>query len=185
MPDRDDLDSLLDAALNTYADPGPSSGLEHRVLARISTQNTPVWPRWRLHWAALAAVPAGLVLMFILAPWRHVPPHIAPKAVAPAVLPMTASTVTPETPPPGWQAIARVTRTADRVSPQPAAPPKLDIFPAPTPLSKQEQALVRFVTQTSETQHKDFMEAQQQAAAPLRIASISIPPIEPPVEGKE
>ena len=32
MPEKDDLDRLLDSALSTYADPGPESGLEERVL---------------------------------------------------------------------------------------------------------------------------------------------------------
>ncbi len=39
MREKDELDSLLDAALVTYADPGPDSGLEQRILARISAEN--------------------------------------------------------------------------------------------------------------------------------------------------
>ena len=36
MREKDDLDLLLDSALATYADPGPESGLEDRVLATLS-----------------------------------------------------------------------------------------------------------------------------------------------------
>jgi hypothetical protein len=35
MREKDDLDLLLDSALATYADPGPESGLEDRVLAGL------------------------------------------------------------------------------------------------------------------------------------------------------
>lgn len=39
MPDnRDELDRLVDSALATYADPGPDSDLERRVLNRIATE---------------------------------------------------------------------------------------------------------------------------------------------------
>ena len=36
MPDKDDLDLLLDSALSTYADPGPRAGLEERVLSALN-----------------------------------------------------------------------------------------------------------------------------------------------------
>ena len=77
MPDKDDLDLLLDSALSTYADPGPDAGLganfEQRVLARIAAAQTSPErkqaPRrtW-LPWAIALPLAAGLVLLLLLAP---------------------------------------------------------------------------------------------------------------------
>jgi hypothetical protein len=70
--------------------------------------------------------------------------------------------------------------------PQSAIPrPKLDIFPTPQPLDPGEEALARFAAQAPEAERKAFLEAQQQADAPLHIAAIHIKPLElPDDEGK-
>lgn len=190
MPERDPLDTLdrlLDAALSTYADPGPDSGLEAGILARIGTERRSGQRRsWRLLWAAgLPALAACLLLLLAPALWRHAAPHTAPRIQPSAEHPLAASSAPPALAKPVRRSVRHAARTPGRPIPQPAATPKLDVFPAPAPLSRQEQALVRFVATTSVAQRKDLMQAQQQAVAPLRIAAISIPPIEPPAEGKE
>ena len=48
MGNSDELDILLDSALTTYADPGPDSGLDQRILTRISTEAAPAPRRPRL-----------------------------------------------------------------------------------------------------------------------------------------
>src|SRR5258708_31997743 len=73
MCDKDDLDLLIDAALASYADPGPNDGLEHRMLARIgSTRKVPETreaPRRRwLPWAVALPLTAGVFLVFLTAP---------------------------------------------------------------------------------------------------------------------
>ena len=40
MREKDDLDLLIDSALATYADPGPDSGLEDRLLVGLSAVRT-------------------------------------------------------------------------------------------------------------------------------------------------
>jgi hypothetical protein len=77
MPDKDELDVLLDSALSTYADPGPESGpessLAQRVLlslaaaraAREGHSRSPKPRRW-LAWAIAIPVAASLLLWFSL-----------------------------------------------------------------------------------------------------------------------
>lgn len=187
MAERDPLDRLLDAALSTYADPGPDSGLEAGILARIGAERTAGHRHhWRLLWAAgMPALAACLLLLLAPALWRHAAPHTAPRIQPSAEHPLIASSARPALAKPVRRSVRHVVRTPDSSIPRPTATPKLDVFPAPEPLSPQEQALVRFVAMTSVAQRKDLMQAQQQAVAPLRITAISIPPIEPPAEGKE
>jgi hypothetical protein len=84
-------------------------------------------------------------------------------------------------------AAARPHRSAAPALAASAPRPKLGVFPAPAPLSAEEQALARVVAQSSEEQRESFLRQQQQTGEPIRISSISIPPISisPPDEGKE
>ncbi len=177
MPDRDSLDRLLDAALSNYAEPAP--GLDRRVLARISAADA---PRRRFVWLWPAAI-AAAALLLVVEPWRSsLPPHTAPRAtIAP---PPARAAVEP--PPAPRLAPPRLQHTAaPRAIAAPAPLPRLDIFPAPTPLSPQEQALARLIAQSSAKERNTLIAAQQEADAPIRISAISIPPLQPPDEGKE
>jgi hypothetical protein len=94
MPEKDELDRLLDSALASYADPGAGSGLEQRVLSSLAAPgaqgNTrsdvaryrrwPAryrrWPaRYRLWpaWAVAVPVAAALLLWFSIAKIHHAP----------------------------------------------------------------------------------------------------------------
>jgi hypothetical protein len=78
MPDRDDLDLLLDSALATYADPGPDSGLEQRVLTSLADARTARegrsrqtrLPRW-LVWSVAVPIAASLLLWIGMEQFRH------------------------------------------------------------------------------------------------------------------
>jgi hypothetical protein len=76
--DKDDLDLLLDSALATYADPGPDSGLEDRVLAALAAAHAEttarIQPRrWRwLPWVIAIPVAACVILLWMLVPTRVV-----------------------------------------------------------------------------------------------------------------
>jgi hypothetical protein len=61
--------------------------------------------------------------------------------------------------------------------------PKLNVFPAPQPLSPEEQILARFVTEAPPAERAAFLDAQRQADSSLDIATIHIPPLDPPVKG--
>ena len=70
MREKDPLDLLIDSALSTYADPGPDSGLEDRVLTAVAVRNETSrvrarWsPRW-LPWAIAVPIAAVLILLWL------------------------------------------------------------------------------------------------------------------------
>jgi hypothetical protein len=65
MPEKDELDLLLDSALAKYADPGVDSGLEQRVLEALAVERgggrVAGWWR-RLAWAIAVPVAASLLI---------------------------------------------------------------------------------------------------------------------------
>ncbi|HEV2136758.1 MAG TPA: hypothetical protein VGR47_21240 [Terracidiphilus sp.] len=68
---HDELDGLLDSALATYADPGPDSGLEDRIVNRIAAEAARVPRRRWLVWAIAAPVAVGLLIIAGLVGVRH------------------------------------------------------------------------------------------------------------------
>jgi hypothetical protein len=185
MAERDNLDRLLDAALSTYADPSPN--LAPRVLVQVSARYAARTRRRQWLWAAgFASTAIAAILLLLIAPWRTLQPRVAPSHEA-AVTSLPLKPVLPvEAPRTARHASQRAPRMPQPRIPAAAAPsPKEDFFPSPRPLSAEEQALIHLVTVSSAAQRDRLLAQQQQITAPLRIASISIPPIEPPTEGKE
>jgi hypothetical protein len=188
MSDQEnELDRAIDAALSTYADPGPDFGLEARLMARINTARIQAEGEYRHRgsrslWAC-GALAAAACTVLLIAPWRSASPHAAARITArerpEAVAAAGTSIPQPGKPTTAQSHIAGLHATAHN------APPKLGVFPIPTPLTGEEQALVHFATQNSEAQVKSLLPAEQPADAPIDIAAISIPPIKPPSEGKE
>jgi hypothetical protein len=200
MREKDDLDLLIDSALVTYADPGPDSGLEDRVLTTLSTVRAETSPgriRWRrrwLPWAFALPIAAGLLLLW-LSPRREKPLPAsepqearegAPTAVAPHV--NSSSEVRPRLPHSPQVPQSSAVRVAHPASPvqtaQAASLPKLDVFPTPQPLTAEERALVVAVTQTPLPAQEALVEAESLEHQPVRIAEIHIPPLEPPDQGQ-
>lgn len=200
MREKDDLDLLIDSALATYADPGPDSWLENRVLvtlAAVRTETSQVRTRWRrgwLPWAIAIPIAAGL-LFLLLSPARHKPlpasePQQAHEGAPTATTPRAGSSseVRPRLPNrseiPHRHAI-RITQPASPVQTALAAPlPKLDVFPTPQPLTAEERALVVVAAQTPLPAREALIEAQSLDITPVRIAEIHIPPLEPPDQGQ-
>ena len=193
MPERDDLDRLLDSALATYAE--PRGGLEKRALARVMTrvdEEHSVGPaprrRW-LVWAVAISLTACIALYVSISVVRQ--PHAnkvqpAPKHEQASLPPLqTAPQKTLHAVGPSKaRAAAEVIQHPNTTAATAAAPkPKLDVFPAPQPLSAQEQALIALAKQSPELRREALARAQQDDT-PLRISEIQIPPILPPDEGK-
>lgn len=183
MLDREELDRLIDAALSSYA--APETGVETRVLARIAaTRRRRQVRNWLIAGSGLALAASILLLFGFNIRLAHTPrttnrtEHFTATATPAIVVPAPhlASPTKPHR-----IAAAEHLRTGTRLP----ATPKLAVFPTPIPLSAEERALVRLATETTSEERKNLLEARQQAAEPLHIASISIPPIEPPPEGKE
>ena len=194
MREKDDLDLLIDSALATYADPGPESGLEDRVLvtlAAVRTETPRERVRWRsrwLPWAVALPIAAGLLFLW-LSPRRDKPlpasePQEARSAALRAIAPRanSSSGVRPEVP---HRHAVHVAQPTTPVQTAQAAPlPKLDVFPTPQPLTAEERALVLVVTQTPLPAREALVEAQSLDDSPVRIAEIQIPPLEPPDQGQ-
>jgi len=62
--------------------------------------------------------------------------------------------------------------------------PKLDIFPAPQPLSPQEQFLAELATHLPKAERERLLSGYNSQNAPLEISSIKISPITVPMLGK-
>lgn len=184
MADRDDLDRLLDAALSTYADASPD--LAPRVLTQVSARAATRSRRLLWIWGAGLVTAMAAALLLLIAPWHTPQPQLAPRTEASVLPPSPEHTIPAEAPSATHDAVAHAQRiTFTRIPAISAPPPKQDIFPAPRPLSAEEQALAHLVAHSSQDQRRDLLAAQQQSDAPIRISDISIPPIQPPDEGKE
>ena len=191
MPERDDLDMLIDSALSTYAEPRP--GIEQRILAHIeavSSTQSGICRGWRL-WVLAGALAMAVVLLVGIPRLMHrevsvttaratVPdrgPVAVPKNAIPQVpvrhLPRVVKSVlgTAQT-----KGSTKNTEYSQR--------PKLDVFPASQPLSTQERALVALATVPSASGRESLMAKQRQLDEPLEISAIQIAPITMPDEGK-
>jgi hypothetical protein len=188
---HDELDRQLDAALATYADPGPDSGLDQRILNRIAAEIEPAPRRRWLPWAIALPVAAGLLVFAVLSGTRPVQtPSNAPQQAHISQQPPSTSTEAanrlPSRPAPIHRAGAPPAKPHPRravLASRSAPLPKLEIFPTVRPLSPQEETLVNFAAQASKSERESLVSAQQEGEAPLRVAAIEIKPLEPPAAG--
>jgi hypothetical protein len=202
MRDKDDLELLIESALLSYGDPGPCSGLEQRILARVAhvrglAEFRPTQGR-RLFWPFLAFPAVACVLLFLVVP--RTPRHEVNQAKQPHRVerpaPELPAFVAHQTAQPasGHSASGHSRRARQIVASRAVAEqqfalnssplPKLDVFPTPRPLTTQEQALVFVATRTTESQREALVKTQKPNDSPLSIAAIHIPPLETPEEGK-
>lgn len=191
MHEDDELDLLLDSALSAYADPGKDSGLEERILTRISTcVSAPAAPaprrRWMV-WAIALPLTACLLLFLFSGPRPTHPPisHVGqePRPQQPPVLDArTEAQSAPRLQPlPKAKALTLKAHSRPVTLATDTIPlPKLDVFPTPRPLSAEERAIVSILLQTPEPELKALAEAQKQRDTLLSIAAIHIPQLEQP-----
>lgn len=177
MPEKDELDRMLDSALSVYAAPAPD--FEERLVQSIAAAVPAPSPRrnW-LRWAI--AVPAAACLLiavsFFLRPRRRIEnaqQAQSASAVPHQARPLNAAVSTA-------QAQARPHRrpsVSHSASAWIAKLPKRDVFPTPQPLTPAEQAFVRYVAAAPEKERRALLETQAQDDAPLEISAIKISPI--------
>jgi hypothetical protein len=176
------LDELLDSMLSEYSSVEPGPGLETRVLARVREaegREAPAWRNWKWLWAGVAAAGAVLLLGMWMGRLRpgtrpsnrvvriHQPAPDAPQKQQSAAVASPA------------QQKAPAAQTGARRHPQagrkqtPLRNAALEnaalawkqrpaIFPTPTPLSEQEQLLLRYMERTP----REEMVAQSHAEEP-------------------
>jgi len=151
--ESNDLDRTLDTVFAKYASVEPWEGLEERILANLRAAETRPAHRPWWNWSFAVALAAVLVIVASVV-WRwNKPPHL-PVAVHPPTL--KQAPVTPHvahrdenTAPPRKSSRHRTPRNQQEREIL-AAGPKLDVFPAPLPLSEQEKILATYVTQYPE-----------------------------------
>jgi hypothetical protein len=198
MPEKDNLDLLLDSALATYAHPGPESGLEDRVLNALKAARVPEvrtasvdrkgHRRW-FAWAFALPVAVCIVLLWLsITKSIHAPSSQTQQArqtnQGPAIPRTAAPVVSAQTPRRHSVRAARSERPRSNAEVAAAEPlPKLDVFPTPQPMSSEERALGVVATQTPLPLRKALVEAQQDDS-PIHIAAIHIPQLESPDQGQ-
>jgi len=151
------LDHELDAALAKYAAVEPRAGLEERVLESLRVKRARVPDRAWWRWSVAGALATVVVMAFALAWMSGKPSHSfvvnhpsttaqSPKEPAKqSGLKISENqTYSPEH---GAIRSAAIHRSPPKVM---AANPKLDKFPSPQPLSAQELALAKYVSQFPE-----------------------------------
>jgi hypothetical protein len=172
MVNDKDLDEILDRVLTRYSDTEPLTGLEDRVLQRVYAAKPRAGAAWI--WALSSSVAALAMIAFFFVtsgrtPKRAESMDYSGRDAAAMPLPMV----------PGrqWSFQARfvpVTRHATGRGQL----PKLENFPARTPMTAEERALLRIVTQSPEQAAKLFSEWQHNATEPIKIEPIQIEPLE-------
>lgn len=212
MPNNE-LDRLLDSALATYADPGPDTGLEGRVLASLTAAQerhkrrgfflrTRTW----LPWTIALPVAASLLVWIGMHRTPQAPlqsseqPQEASKNAPVGTGPSEVSDEKYLTLAPGRQAGAK--RSA-RLNPcrvkgnndGPCSPgkrevaktaplPKLDVFPTPRPLTTEERILVTVARDGSKAEREALVTPPAQSDAPLDISALNVPPLAASGEGQ-
>ncbi len=137
----------LDAALKQYGETEPRPGLENRILANLYAEQTRAASQpWQ--WRPVAAV-FTIAVLAAGAWWLRRKPDITPATTA-THLPVAIGNTQPDQP------IASTARPPAVLKPRGAArpqshitraawEPRLEQFPAPAPLSDQEQMLAQYV----------------------------------------
>ncbi|MFP5276206.1 MAG: hypothetical protein ACLGPM_03745 [Acidobacteriota bacterium] len=189
MSDDRDLDRLIDAALETYADPALGTQLAPRILARVAQE--PSHRRLRLRcilWAAIAVPAAICVLLFIgFGPWgakaRRAPVLENAEIGKPGSMTARSGQLTLQK--------AEAASPIDRHSRHPRLTaaanrqrrlPKLDVFPTPTPPTPQERALADYVAHAPPAAQQALAESEQ-GQSPMSLASIHALSIDAFTEG--
>jgi hypothetical protein len=147
------MDKMLDSLLANYSSAEPRPGLETRILANVrEAARKETAAGWRdLRWLWVGAVAAAIIVAAVLMNGRR---HVAPptNVVVKTSQPVLQPEIRPSLPATGGK-IANIRRRKTS-APVPAQDATLAlnqrpaIFPTPTPLSEQEQLLLRYLART-------------------------------------
>lgn len=169
MHGDDRIDQLIESGLRSYAE--PTAIPETRVavgqlMARVAEQEPP-----RLRWWLWAA-PVAACLLALLAVWMLRTPQHPRIAWTPASPPVVGVQSVPgSTSAPVLVHPRRVSRAIPR-APKEQLLPKLAVFPTPTPLSPEEQALVAFAKHGPPAVQHAVLEDQKHWDDPIIVAEL-------------
>jgi hypothetical protein len=172
-----ELDKKIEAALATYADPEASvnpSALAARILASArEEQQKARWWKWTLVIAA-PALAALFVVLFLPEKPKEFPARLSASVPTPAQIMTAPATEKPVV----SHTIAKARYSPHTTIAKSQEPPKLDIFPAPAPLSEQEKLLVAFV-QNAQKEAREEAVRDSGPIQPITIAKLKIPLLDP------
>ncbi len=195
MREDREIELLIDSALGNYV--APASGLEDRILralvpARAGGAGFALQRRFTNRtraagFALLSAAAAVLIAWVLLPRTEHRLNDISHADGRRPVHAGTTGKTGAETAHvrTGRSVRSWVAKTTAAQSNSIASLPKLDVFPTPQPVTAEERALAVAATKAPGPLRQALVEAQSQVDAPLHIAAIVIPPLEPPDEGQD
>lgn len=170
MESNGELDRMIDSALAGYSGAEPLAGMEERVLRRVrageATRRRP------LRWAFAFVAAAALLVIAIPTPRNPAPKtgNTARVEVPPLVLPAAAVEK------PRVASKHRSGRIAARRAL--SSLPNQERFPAPSPLTAEEQALRSFVERYPVEAPQVFAQLQKWSNAPIQIEPIQTAPLQ-------
>jgi hypothetical protein len=149
-------------------------GLEARVLRRVAAAGPVRWRGWGFRFAVAGpAVAALLLAAYAVRMWQ---PEAAP---APPMLPAIAAMKPQVTLPRSPQATSsKILSVRRRHRVRPGGLPKDEQFPAPSPLTPEEHALVAWARRAPTEAREAFAALRAKAEDPVAIAPIQITPIQ-------
>lgn len=137
------LDELLDSLLAAYCEAQPRPGLETRLVSRLREAAQAKTDRraiFRWLWAASAVGAVTIALLVIqLLPVAELP---RPPVIPAAGLPVLPATATPK------QIRPKVKAPRTLEAPAETSDVRREVFPTPSPLSPQEELLLRYLART-------------------------------------
>jgi hypothetical protein len=165
MQSNDEPDRTIDSALAGYSGVEPLAGLEERVLHRVRGAEA---GRRRVFGWAVALVAAALVVPVVVV---RAPRHSESKTYTVGIPAVTRPVPAVETP----RVAPKQRVKSHRLRPRTL--PKQEQFPAPTPITTEERALLAFVGQHPADAQEAFAELQKRSDEPIEIQPIQIPPL--------
>lgn len=155
---NDEPSNALNAALAKYTAVEPRAGLEDRILANLRAKRSWVpdrawWRAYSVAWSIAGALAAVVIVALALA-WRSgrlsrpvMADHPSSSTQAPKAPPTQVASNSEHrgVRPSASSSPRRIAGHRPRPAVEASAPPKLDQFPSPRPLSEEELALARYV----------------------------------------
>ena len=172
MHDDRELDALLDRALANYVDEEPDGALRARITARLAEAHPRQYRMWLF--GAIATCAAAVLLAFLMHPAAHTPIPQTPTGPSIAAVPnspVVGTVSLHENVRPRAVQTARRTHRSER--PDLVRPGS---FSAPSPLTAEESALLKFAVDHPE-QARQLLMSTASDNAPLETKEISISPI--------
>jgi len=169
---QDPLDRLLDEALKSYGKAPENEGLEQRILVRVAENARVRHPVRPLTWAISAALLAGMTFLF----WSVTPkvrrqPARTTTAAVKGIEPAPLQVMPARAPLPVLKRTGNVRKLQ-----KPSATPKLLRFPAPSPMTSEEHALLQLVIGNTERVPKELIKLGG-PITPIQITALEVKPL--------